>query len=61
MRAGPLAGATEAALRWASLNYVRHALVFVALLAALQAFAKMYEARGMTAALTRPAVPPPDR
>jgi len=35
-----------AATRWASLNYVRHALVLAALLAALKAFALVYEDRG---------------
>ncbi|HET7550824.1 MAG TPA: hypothetical protein VFK04_06015 [Gemmatimonadaceae bacterium] len=55
MRAGPSAEATEAAVRWASLNNVRHVLLFLALLAALQAFAKMYAARGTTAARTRAA------
>lgn len=42
MRVGPSAEATEVALRWASLNNVRHALVFLALLAALQALAKLH-------------------
>lgn len=44
MRVGPSAEATEAALRWASLNNVRHVLLFLALLAALQAFAKLHAA-----------------
>jgi hypothetical protein len=46
MRAGPLAEATDAALRWAHLNYLRHALVLIALLAALKAFGEMYATRG---------------
>ncbi|HEU4628787.1 MAG TPA: hypothetical protein VFS08_03550 [Gemmatimonadaceae bacterium] len=48
-RASPPADATETAVRWASLNHVRHALVFVALLAALRAFAALYASRGAVA------------
>lgn len=65
MRAGPSAEATEAALRWASLNNVRHVLLFLALLAALQAFAKLYAshaapaptAQAVPADVTHPASP----
>jgi hypothetical protein len=35
-----------AAARWAQLNYVRHAIVLAALLAALRAFSLLYQHRG---------------
>jgi hypothetical protein len=49
MRADAGGEATETALRWASLNHVRHALLLVALLAALKAFAVLYASRGTLA------------
>ncbi len=38
--------ATQIAIRWASLNHVRHALILAALLAALRAFAEIYARAG---------------
>jgi len=35
-----------AAARWSNLNYVRHAIVFTAWLAALRTFALVYQQRG---------------
>lgn len=44
--AGDTAEAVAAATRWANLNYLRHALVLTAFLAALKAFALFHERRG---------------
>ncbi len=46
MRAADSPSSVAAATRWWNLNYVRHAIVLVAWLAALQAFALVYQQRG---------------
>ena len=46
MGAPDLPESVAAATRWASLNYVRHAMVLGAWLAALKAFSLLYQARG---------------
>src|SRR5437667_3292402 len=46
MRAGDSPSSVAAATGWWNLNYVRHAVVLVAWLAALQAFALVYQQRG---------------
>jgi hypothetical protein len=47
----PVSDATDVAMQWASLNHVRHALLLMALLAALKAFAELYAGRGAEKAL----------
>jgi hypothetical protein len=46
MRAADSPSSVAAATRWWNLNYLRHAIVLVAWLAALQAFALVYQQRG---------------
>jgi hypothetical protein len=38
--------AVATAMTWANLNYVRHAIVFTAWVAALKAFSVLYQQRG---------------
>lgn len=40
------AQSAAAAMRWSNLNYIRHAIVLAAWIAALKAFATFYEQRG---------------
>jgi hypothetical protein len=46
MRAANSPGSVAVATRWSGLNYVRHAMVLVAWLTALKAFALFYQQRG---------------
>jgi hypothetical protein len=46
MHAPSTPASVAAATRWAQLNYVRHAIVLAALLAALRAFSLLYRHRG---------------
>ncbi len=46
MRAADSPNSVEVATRWSSLNHVRHAMVLVAWLTALKAFALFYQQRG---------------
>jgi len=46
MRAADSPSSAAVATRWWTLNYVRHAIVLAAWLAALQAFALLYQQRG---------------
>jgi hypothetical protein len=46
MRAADSPGSVGAASRWLNFNYLRHAMVLVAWLAALNTFALFYQQRG---------------
>ena len=46
MRAADSPASAAAAMRWSSLNYLRHALVLAAWLASLRTFALLYQQRG---------------
>lgn len=46
MRLADSPASAAAAIRWSNLNYLRHAIVLVAWLAALRAFALLYQQRG---------------